>query len=155
MKDKLKIYTPEINLKTVVEENLLYFGKVNDSIISQNKTFRKLKSEEINSEIEYTSIGECDFIYFPNKISKQTDLTDLISLSNISDKKILLFYNDDNDEIFNFENSLIFRTSIHKSKKPKNYFSVPAFCNDLKEEYPYYNREKNDAHRRFLWGNNP
>lgn len=143
MKDKLKIYTPEINLNFVVEENLLYLGKVNNSVISQNKTFRKLKSEDINSEVEYTSLSECDFIYFPEKIRKQTNLSNLINLSKSHNKKILLFYNDDNDEVFNFENSIIFRTSLHKSKKPKNYFSVPAFCNDLKEECAYYTREKN------------
>jgi hypothetical protein len=57
-------------------------------------------------------------------------------------KKIILFYNDDNDKIFNFENSIIFRTSLYKSTKPKNYYSLPAFCNDLKNTTNFFLREK-------------
>ena len=38
---------------------------------------------------------------------------------------------------------LIFRTSLYKSRKPINYFSIPAFCNDLKNETKYFFREKN------------
>ena len=40
MSNKLKIFTYDIPLNNVVEENLLFFGKVDDSIIVNNNTFR-------------------------------------------------------------------------------------------------------------------
>jgi hypothetical protein len=141
MNNKLKLYSPIIKINNVVEENLLYLGKVDDSIIAKNKTFRELKSSDILEVIDYTIIENCDFILLPEKISKNSDITELIKLSKEKNKKILLFYNDDNDSIFNFENSIIFRTSLYKSKKPKNYLSVPAFSNDLKKEFTYFKRD--------------
>jgi len=141
--DKLKIHCDKKNFNKITEEQLLYFGKVENEIIKNNKTFRDINNEDINRIIEYTDIENCDFIYYPYKISKNENLTKLIEDSEKYDKKILLYYNDDDDEIFNFKNSIFFRTSIYKSKKPKNYFSVPAFCNDLKKENDYFFKEKN------------
>lgn len=143
MEDKLKIYSPDISLSDVVEENLLYLGKVDNFIISKNNTFRDLTFDDILENIEYSDVAESDFILYPKKISVLDNISELINLSNQHNKKILLFYNDDNDRIFNFENSIIFRTSLYKSKKPKNYFSLPAFCNDLKKECQYKLRHKN------------
>jgi len=145
MLNKLKLYTKEYPITDVVEEQLLYFGKLSNEIINKNKTFRDLKNTDINNLIEYTDVKNCDFIYYPFKIKKTEALSDLIELSEKYNKKILLFYNDDDDSIFNFKNSLIFRTSIYDSKKPNNYFSVPAFCNDLKKEINYFYREKNET----------
>ena len=42
MTNKLKIFTYDIPLNNVVEENLLFFGKVNDSIIINNNTFKHM-----------------------------------------------------------------------------------------------------------------
>lgn len=142
MKNKLKIYSPDIILSDVVEENLLYLGKVNNFIISKNKTFRDLISDDISQIIDYVDISDSDFIVYPKKINPFDNISELINLSYRYNKKILLFYNDDNDKIFNFENSILFRTSLYKSKKPENYFSLPAFCNDLKRECEYKFREK-------------
>lgn len=144
MSDKLKIFCKSYQLTNVVEEQLLYFGKVSENIINQNNTFRDIKINDINDVLEYSDVESCDFIYHPFKINKNDDISDLIELSKKYDKKIILFYNDDDDSLFNFQNSLIFRTSIHNSTKPKNYFSVPAFCNDLKKETDYFFREKNE-----------
>lgn len=152
MKNKLKIFSPDVSLNSVVEENLLYLGKVSDDIISNNKTFRELKSSEVLEYIDYTDLNNCDFILYPQKVSKNSDISDLIDKSIKLGKKIILFYNDDNDEVFNFDNSLIFRTSLYKSSKPKNYLSVPAFSNDLKKEINYFYREKKrNSDYWFLW----
>jgi hypothetical protein len=142
--DKLKIFSKECFFPEVVEEQLFLFGKINNEIINKNKTFRDLKKEDILNLIEYTDVENCDFICYPKKINKQNNINDLIELSQKYNKKILLFYNDDDDTEFNFDNSIIFRTSIYKTKKPKNYSSVPAFCNDLKKESIYSFRSKNE-----------
>jgi hypothetical protein len=144
MSNKLKIFTKNYPIVNVIEEQLLYFGKLTDDVINKNNTFRDLKVEDINKVIEYTDIESCDFIYHPFKINKNDNIDDLITLSEEYGKKIILFYNDDDDSVFNFKNSIIFRTSIHNSTKPKNYFSVPAFCNDLKKESNYFFRVKNE-----------
>jgi hypothetical protein len=138
VENKLKIYSKDVILTDLVEENLLYLGRVDDSIISKNKTFRNIKSSDILTKIEYTDVTDCDFIIIVNKIHKNSEISEIIKLSKDNNKKILLFYNDDNDELFNFENSIIFRTSLYKSLKPKNYFSLPAFSNDLKLETDYF-----------------
>jgi|688.fasta_scaffold58393_3 hypothetical protein len=140
--EKLKIYSNELTLTNIVEEQLLYLGKVSDEIIKLNKTFRNISSAEIINLIEYTNPNNCDFILYPQKINPNENIDDLIEISKKFNKKILLFYNDDNDKIFNFENSIIFRTSLYRTIKPKNYFSVPAFCNDLKLETSHYFRNK-------------
>lgn len=142
---KLKIFCDDLKLiDNVVEEQLLIFGKIEENLIRGNNTFKNINKNDILNLIEYTDVKDCDFIYYPHKIFRHSKIDNLISLSEKYNKKILLFYNDDDDTIFNFKNSIIFRTSIYKSNKPKNYFSVPAFCNDLKQESKFFYREKNE-----------
>lgn len=142
---KLKIFcSEETNLNRVVEEQLLYFGLVDQQIINNNNTFRDFNKNEILDIVEYTDVENCDFIYYPHKINKNTNINNLIELSEKYNKKILLFYNDDDESIFNFKNSILFRTSILKNNKPKNYFSIPAFCNDLKNEKNFFLRKKDN-----------
>jgi hypothetical protein len=128
---KLKIFTTDIIVNDICEEQLLYLGKVDNRIIKSNKTFTDISNDDINNLVEYTDVAECDFIYYPHKINKNSNIEELIKLSDNFDKKILLFYNDDDDSIFNFKNSVIFRTSLYKSNKLDNYQSLPAFCNDI------------------------
>lgn len=140
---KLKIFCLEkITLDKVIEEQLLYFGLVDQKTINSNNTFKDFNKDDILNIIEYTDVENCDFIYYPHKIHKNTNIDNLIELSEKYNKKILLFYNDDNETIFNFKNSILFRTSMLRSNKPKNYFSVPAFCNDLKKEENFFLRKK-------------
>lgn len=145
VENKLKIYSKSANLQSVVEEHILYLGKVDDSIIKRNNTFRDLKASDFLDIIDYTNIDNCDFIIYTDKINKNSEISDLVNLSIEKNKKILLFFNDDSDEIFNFKNSIIFRTSLYKSTKPKNYLSVPAFCNNLKLEREYFFRDYNET----------
>jgi hypothetical protein len=143
--DKLKIFCTEFEKKTsVIEEHILIFGKTENDIIINNNTFKHLKQDDFLDVIEYTNLDDCDFIYYPDKISPSTNIDELIKLSENTNKKILLFYNDDSDTIFNFKNSIVFRTSINKTKKPKNYYSLPAFCNDLKDDCDFFYRKKNE-----------
>lgn len=140
---KLKICTLDIPIQSVCEEQLLYFGKVDNSIIRNNNTFVDISNDDVNEVVEYTSIDDCDFIYYPFKINRHSNINDIIEISENYNKKILLFYNDDDDSIFNFKNSIIFRTSLYKSSKPNNYLSLPAFCNDISKDIDFI-REKSD-----------
>jgi hypothetical protein len=143
--EKLKIFCEKQNeINNVVEEQILFFGLISQEIINNNKTFRNFKKTELLNVIEYTNIENCDFIYHPHKINCSSDIENLITLSEQYNKKILLLYNDDDGSIFNFKNSILFRTSLFKSNKPQNYLSLPAFCNDLKIEEKKIIREKND-----------
>lgn len=143
MSNKLKIFTYDIQLNNVGEENLLFFGKVDDSIIVNNNTFRDFNKLDFLNLVEYSDLESCDFIYYPFKVQKNSDLSELIYLSEKYNKKILLFYNDDNDEVFNFKNSIMFRTSLYKTRKPQNYYGLPAFCNNLRNESKHFFRDKN------------
>jgi hypothetical protein len=136
--DKLKLYCEKITVSDVNEEQLLYFGNVDESIVKKNNTFKLFSIKDFLTYVEYSSIEDCDFILLPQKVNPNQNLNDLINLSKKHNKKILLFYNDDNSEIFNFENSVIFRTSILKSEKPTNYYSLPAFCDDLKKQKHFF-----------------
>ena len=92
MRNKLKIFSPDVVLNSVVEENLMYLGKISDDTISNNKTFRELKSSEILEYIDNTNLGNCDFILYPQKISKNSDISDLINKSVEFGKKIIFGY---------------------------------------------------------------
>jgi len=140
---KLKIFTTDIVVSEICEEQLLYLGKVDNSIIKKNNTFIDISNEDINEIVEYTSINECDFIYYPYKINRHSNIEELVNLSEKFGKKILLFYNDDDDSIFNFKNSVIFRTSLYKSSKLDNYQSLPAFCNNISKNINFI-REKSE-----------
>lgn len=139
--NKLKIYTNDIIVNNICEEQLLYLGRVDNQIIKSNKTFIDISNTDINNLVEYTDVSECDFIYYPYKINRNSNIDEIINLSEKFNKKIILFYNDDDDSIFNFRNSIIFRTSLYKSTKLDNYQSLPAFTNDIGKNIDSY-REK-------------
>ncbi|WP_299291077.1 exostosin family protein [uncultured Mucilaginibacter sp.] len=50
------------------------------------------------------------------------------------DKKIILFYYYDPVDKINVPNSIIFRTSLLKSKKDTNEFALPAYTKDLRKQ---------------------
>lgn len=143
--DKLKIYCIDsTDITNIIEEQILYFGKLDNSIINKNNTFIDLSQNEILNLIEYTDVEKCDFIYYPYKINEYSNINEYLKLSEDNNKKIVLLYNDDDDKIFNFNNSIFFRTSIYKKNKPENYYSLPAFCNDLKKQCNFFLRKKNE-----------
>lgn len=141
----LKLHVPNLHFDEVLEEQILYFGKIPERIINRNKTFRHLRQAEVLAHIKYTDAINSDFIYFPQKIYENCNIDNLISTAKECNKYILLFSNDDSDSVYNFDRSIIFRTSIYKSTKPTNYLSLPAFCNDLRQEAGMYLfRKKSD-----------
>lgn len=50
-------------------------------------------------------------------------------------KPVVIFFNHDSDERIDVENSLIFRTSFHRSTRRPNEFAVPGWSEDFLERY--------------------
>lgn len=145
MNNNLNLFCNDFFFSKISEEQILFLGKVETNIIQNNKTFRDLDQQSFKKVINYCNIENCDFIYHPFKYNPEQDLSLIERISKEFKKKILIFYNDDDDKIFEVNDSIIFRTSLYKSKKPRNNFSVPAFCNDLKKETDYFYRSKTET----------
>lgn len=50
-------------------------------------------------------------------------------------KKVLVFFNDDSCEPIPLDNSIIFRTSLNRSKRRENEFSLPGWSVDFLRQY--------------------
>jgi hypothetical protein len=95
-----------------------------------------------NSLFKLTSLEECDFVILPadwlyyrqNKSAQHLALK-LIEKSQEVGKRVVVFFMCDSDEDIPLENSIIFRTSLYKSKGKNNEFSVPVWHEDLISKY--------------------
>lgn len=143
---KIKLYIDGLYPipNTLCEESIYTLGKIDNDVIKNSVAFKDISQEDILEHVEYTDIDNCDYILYPYKIEPYANIDNLISLSEEYNKKILLFYNDDNDRIFNFPNSILFRTSLYKSNKPDNYLSLPTLITDLKNEVDNFQYRKKD-----------
>ena len=85
--------------------------------------------------IQYTeNIKESDICILPYKFNGIEDkyFLELVELCNKYNKKLLSFYNDDNDEIFDLpKNVILYRTSFYKSKQLINEKALIAFSADF------------------------
>jgi hypothetical protein len=78
-----------------------------------------------------------DFLVLPAdwkyylRLNEQKKALDFANLAGREGKKVLVFYAADDDKIVPLENSLIFRTSLNRSKRLSNEYSLPGFCGDL------------------------
>lgn len=128
-------------------EMLLVYPFLNENAKNYHKSNTKFWNSDIFSEIEnYTptsyiivnDIKDCDFILLPFKLN----LTDnrfnyFYNLSLNENKKLIVFYNDDNDKEIELDNLLIFRTSFYRIKMKENIKIFPPFfgpkTNDFKK----------------------
>lgn len=95
-----------------------------------------------SSLFKLTSLEECDFVilladwlYYRQNKSAQDLALKLIEKSQQVGKKVVVFFMCDSDEDIPLENSIIFRTSLYKSKRKNNEFSVPVWHEDLISKY--------------------
>lgn len=88
----------------------------------------------INNSFNYVdNIEESDYVVLPYKWRGLDDTTNYIINECIkNNKKILIFYNDDSDEIIPVEENVgyIFRTSFKLSTKKSNEFALVPFFDD-------------------------
>ena len=124
----------QINLEDFKSEKFLLLPLYSKDVIDTDKDFIGNKwSDTINSNVEYTSIEEADFIIYHDKYCD-----DIISFARqvqvYNHKPILAFFNDDNDKPISDtlpDNVYVFRTSINKSKQKLNEFPMPAWSCDF------------------------
>lgn len=115
-------------------ELILLYNNLKDRI--QDKRFNNINN---NDFIYVNTIEECDFVVLPYKWKGLDDITNIIINDCIKHtKKLLVFYNDDDESNIPIDNDLgiIFRTSFKLSNKKENeYTLVPFFDDEFKSEY--------------------
>lgn len=87
-----------------------------------------------------------DFLLIPHNFpfvrDKKEYLGEFARFSEKHNKKIIIFMYGDSDEKVKLPNTIVFRTSCYKSKKEKNEIIMPAFVEDMAEEFIFKPREK-------------
>lgn len=101
----------------------------------QNNRFRNVIGVDF-SNLEYTSLEECDFVVIPYKFDNSQVTRDLIEEANDKGKKVIAIYNDDDQKPLPLteEEGIVFRTSYLKSQKSANEYPFPAFVGDFYEQ---------------------
>lgn len=86
--------------------------------------------------LQYTSLQECDFAILPYKYEDTAQTQQLVKEANESSKKILVFYNDDDEGPLNLspEQGYVFRTSLNAHDREINELAFPAFVGDFYHE---------------------
>lgn len=141
----MKIYYPK-KLFKFTSEIILLVGEL-EQLSKEDVHCYNYKNESryddafkyAKKNIEYSSIDKCDIVCLPYKFkySKDQNLIDLNNLSKKYGKKVLVFYNDDDDKQYVLEDNIImFRTSFYKSKRFLNeYAMIPFFADNFRNLY--------------------
>lgn len=132
------------NFSSFCSEQFLLLPLFSENVLSSCKDFQNFKewSALISDTIILTTVEECDYILFPEKLNNK--ISSYISKAKQYNKKIITFYNDDNDIPSALdENVLVFRTSLNASKRKDNEFSMPAWSRDFNDYIPFKPRSKN------------
>lgn len=104
------------------------------SYIKTNISFSDISDyiNKIKNCIELTSIEDCKYIVYPNKLDK--NIKKYIEIAQKNNKQLLSFYNDDNcTPTLVIPNLKVFRTSLLKSKQTKNEYALPAWSKDFQK----------------------
>src|SRR3989338_4931523 len=79
---------------------------------------------------------------FPTIVNEKNYLKNFVRLSKQHNKKIIVFVYGDSNEKVKLPNVVIFRTSSFKKEKAANEIIMPAFVEDLAEDFSFKSREK-------------
>jgi len=79
---------------------------------------------------------------FPTIRNEKYYLENFVRLSNQYNKKIIVFVYGDSNEKIKLPNVIVFRTSSFKKEKMANEIMMPAFVEDLAENFTFKPREK-------------
>jgi len=134
----------EVNFSSFCSEQFLLLPFFSENVLKNYNDFQNCKEwiTSISNTITFTTIDECDYILFPEKLNNK--IVSYISKAKQYNKKIIVFYNDDNDAPSALEeNVLVFRTSLNSSKKKNNEYSMPAWSRDFNDYYSFMPRQKN------------
>lgn len=142
----MKIYSL-YNLVNYSSEQIILFGLLDNydsiKIEPHNLNFKGISRYHNVIEIckklfiYVNNIKECDIVVFPYKFKgiNDTIFTSLYNLCQVHNKILYLFLNDDYDKQIIPDSKLIklYRTSLNKSTKLSNEYSLPAFSPDYFE----------------------
>ena len=116
-----------------VSEQFLILPLFERFVVEQNKDFTNSNDwvDEISNIIEYVdNVEDSDIIVYPYKLDY--NIKKYIDISINSSKKLICFYNDDNDISSCLPDNVdIYRTSFYNSKRKVNEFSLPAWSCDF------------------------
>lgn len=125
-------YDPnDVNFSKFTSEQFLLLPQFSKTVIDNDNDFKNNSwSLKIKKFVELTSPEKADIFVYPKKLD--TGIDKYINLAKHYNKKVYSFYNDDNSSsIQNFENLVLFRTSLYASKQKENEYAMPAWSQDL------------------------
>jgi len=127
-------------------EQFLLLPFFSEHVLQKDNDFKNSQKwkASIEQHITYTTKEKCDVFLFPEKLNYK--IGDYIFEAKKYNKKILAFYNDDNDKPSFLDSSItLFRTSLLKSKQKNNEYAMPAWSQDFNDIIPFKCREKKET----------
>lgn len=123
----------DINYNNFLSEQFLFLPLFTKEVINRNKDFidSELWQKYISESVKYVDdLSECDVVVYPNKLD--TDIKNYIDVSIASSKKLLCFYNDDNQIPTRLPDCVeIYRTSLTGATRKQNEYGLPAWSCDF------------------------
>ncbi len=118
---------------------LFFFSKENTVPLDSTKVVNEKRFQGISTYcsnfFKWTkNASEADFIVLPRKYNNsEVEIQNkYLDTARKNNKKLLLFQIDDSEESFlDIPNTILYKTSILKSKKSRNIRSMPAFVDDI------------------------
>lgn len=126
-------------------EQFLLLPFFSEHVLQKDNDFKNSQKwkASIEQHITYTTKEKCDVFLFPEKLNHK--IGNYIFEARKYNKKILAFYNDDNDKPSNLDSSVaLFRTSLFKSKQKNNEYAMPAWSQDFNDIVSFKCREKKE-----------
>ena len=113
----------------------------------EGQIFQKIKTSPFKKMVEFVSdVNEADFIIMPHDYYyvqyEEKYLSDLDEFAGKHGKKILVFFYGDLVDKVPMNNVLVLRTSANRSNVSDNEIILPAFIEDIGEQYGVSSRHK-------------
>jgi hypothetical protein len=100
----------------------------------------------ISGHVSYSSMDECDYILFPNKLQVGSALEKYVNIACSCGKRLLTFFIDDITEPFkHMPNTIIFRSSMYGSSRMPYEHPMPVWSMDFKKYGEIPHREKKEV----------
>jgi len=116
-----------------ISEQFLILPLFEQFVVYQNKDFIDSNEwiDNISNIIEYVNnVEDSDVIIYPYKLD--SNIKKYINISINTSKKLICFYNDDNDAPSCLPDNVdVYRTSLYSSRRKKTEFGLPAWSCDF------------------------
>ena len=135
----LKIYSSKKWLQVSQQHTIIlypFWGKIQED--KTDPDFGRF-DEYINNGVTLfnlvPSIDEATFAVYPTEFNPQpttkNHVTEIASICKQVNKKLIVFYNADDDKEYKIDNVVFFRTSFYKSTQDTSSFSFPGWSVDF------------------------